>query len=146
MPDAQQNELLNDLLVDAYGSLLQYAIECWPWTDPEDEAEQQTIAEMAAAQKAVVARISALLESRGYAIELGQYPDWSSLHFVSLDYLLGKLIADEEQLIAAIEQAQPTLKSDPEASAQAFDLLHMEKKHLARLREMAATRKTHAVA
>ncbi len=141
MPDAQTNAALNDLLILSYRSLLQYTIECWPWTDPDDSAEQQAIAEMAREQQAVVARIADLLDRRQQSIDFGTYPDWSEMHFVSLDYLLIKLIADEENLIAAIEQAQPTLKADPTASALAFDLVHVERQHLTRLRELAASRK-----
>lgn len=141
MPDAQINAALNDILILSYRSLLQYTIECWPWTDPDDSTEQQAIAEMAREQQAVLARIAELLDRRQQPIDFGTYPDWSEMHFVSLDYLLIKLIADEENLIAAIEHAQPTLKADPTASALAFDLLHIERQHLARLRELAVARK-----
>ncbi|MSR58733.1 MAG: hypothetical protein EXS05_13950 [Planctomycetaceae bacterium] len=146
MPDPHHNAALNDLLIQVYRSLLQYTVECWPWSDPDAEAEQEVISQMAAEQREVVANIAALLDHRQQTVDFGTYPDWSELHFVSLDYLLGKLIDDEEQLNAAIERAQPGLKPDPQGSALAFDLLYGEQKHLARLRELSTKRKLVAVA
>lgn len=146
MPDPQHNAALNDLLIQVYRSLLQYTVECWPWSDPDAEAEQEVITQMAARQRAVVARIAELLDGRQQTVDFGTYPDWSELHFVSLDYLLGKLIDDEQQLIAAIERAQPGLKPDPQGSALAFDLLHGEQQNLGRLKELSAQRKSVAVA
>lgn len=141
MSDAQTNAALNDLLILANRSLLQYAMECWPWSDSDNSKEQQAITDMAGEQQAVVARIAELLDHRQQSIDFGTFPDWSELHFVSLDYLLTKLIADEEKLVAAVDQAQPGLKVDPTASALGFDLLHLERQHLSRLRELAASRK-----
>jgi hypothetical protein len=141
MPDSATDIALNDLLIQAYRSLLQYTVECWPWTDPDDDAIRKAIAVMARDQQNAVSLIADLLDRRGHTVDLGTYPDLSELHFVSLDYLFSKLIADEEQLIAAIERAEPSLKSDPAASDLAFDLVRIERQHLSRLREMASSRK-----
>ncbi|HTI50478.1 MAG TPA: hypothetical protein VL475_05985 [Planctomycetaceae bacterium] len=141
MPDAQPNRTLNEILIQAYRSLLQYTIESWPWTDADGSAEQQAIDEMASEQKAAVAEIAELLDRRQITVDFGTYPDWSELHFVSLDYFLKKLIDDESQLIAAIEREQPGLRGDAEASAVIANLLAGERRRLERLRGMAAARK-----
>ena len=131
---------LNELLITAYRSLLQYTMECWPWSDVDDASVRQAVAEMAAEQRGVVAQMAEWLDRRQQPVDFGTFPDWSALHFVSLDFLLAKLIADESSLIAAIERAEPLLKSDPTASAIAVELLHLERKHHSRLRELAASR------
>lgn len=140
MPDPQHNAELNDLLVQAYRSLLQYTVECWPWSDPEAQAEQDLITQLAVGQRDVVGRMAELLDRRQQTVDFGTYPDWSELHFVSLDFLLGKLIDDEQQLVAAIERAEPAIKPDPQASTLVFELLHGERQILAKLRELAARR------
>src|SRR5690606_15143659 len=116
MTDSQTNATLNDLLILIYRSLLQYAVECWPWSDPADEAEHDVIERLASEQKSGVARLATFLDQRQHPIDFGTYPDWSALHYVSLDSMLGQLIGDEAAIIAGAERALPTLKADPEAS------------------------------
>lgn len=141
MPDVQPNSILNEILIQAYRSLLQYTVESWPWTDADGTAERQAIEEMAREQQAAIAAIAELLDRRQITVDFGTYPDWSELHFVSLDFFLGRLIDDETQLIAALERAQPGLRGDDEGAAAAADLLAGERRHLERLRGMVAGRK-----
>lgn len=141
MPDANSNAALNDLLVLVGRSLLQYAIECWPWAGADDDPEHRAFEELSHDQRATASRIAILLDKRGWPVDFGLYPDWSELHYVSLDYLLKKVIADEEELVAAIERAAPACQSDPEAKAIVSELLADEKQRLARLREIASSRR-----
>lgn len=138
MPDNDTNATLNDLLARAYRSLLQYAGECWPWASADESAEQQAVVDMSAEQKAVVARMVELLEAREWPIDFGNYPDFTPLHYVSLDFLLGRLIADEQELLAAIESSHNTLAADPEAAELAAELLAATKRHLSKLQELSA--------
>lgn len=138
MPDNASNELLNDLMARAYRSLLQYAGECWPWASSDEAAEEQAVREMAAEQKSYVAGIVELLQSRDWSIFLGNYPDFTALHYVSLDFLLGRLISDEEELLAEIEAGRHALSGDPEAAGLVAELSSATMRHLAKLREMAA--------
>jgi hypothetical protein len=138
MPENVANEILNDLLVRAYRSLLQYTGECWPWAGADDSVEQQAVCEMAAAQKECVARMVELLQSRDWAINFGNYPDFSALHYVSLDFLLGRLVADEEDLLGLIESARDGVAGDPEGAELVSQLHDATKQHLTKLRELAA--------
>src|SRR5262245_44022345 len=103
MPDPQHNERLNALLIRVHRSLLQYAVECWPWTDVDAAAEQATIEGLAREQESYVARMTELLVEREWSVDFGSFPDWSELHYVALDYLLGKLIVDEELAQQVVE-------------------------------------------
>src|SRR5580704_8310412 len=143
MADQNHSDLLNRLLVRIYRGVLQYAVECWPWSAAADangveSPEQRAIEKMAARQQQLIARLVELLSKRRAAVDFGVYPDNSELHYVSLDYLIGKLIADEERLVAELEAAQKGLQSDPEAVRLVADLLAAENEHLAQLRDLAA--------
>jgi len=140
MPDQASNSALNDLLILVYRSLLQYTMECWPWSDVGEAGEQQAIDALAGEQKDLVERLARLLDHRGVAVDLGTYPDWSELHYVSLDSLLARLIDDEEAMLAAIERLRPALQNDAEGNALADELVAAERRHLSKLREIAGAR------
>ena len=133
--------LLNRLLVRIYRGLLQYSADCWPWTDAEESAEKRAVERMGEAQRQNIGAVVEVLTGRGVVVDFGSYPDNSELHYVSLDYLLGKLIADEEAIVAEIEASQDEAAHDTEAARLVSELLAAEKAHLAQLRELA---KAHA--
>src|SRR5262245_20373770 len=119
MADQTSSQILNRILVRVYRGLLQYAVECWPWAADADlngdqSPQQKTIEQMAAREQVLIGRIVELLSQREGALDLGTYPDNSALHYVSFDYLLGKLIADEEGLIAELQSALGPLQADAE--------------------------------
>jgi hypothetical protein len=143
MADQNHSDLLNRLLVRIYRGPLQYAVDCWPWSAAADAKgveppEQRAIEKMATRQQQFIARLVELLSRRRAVVDFGVYPDYSELHYVSLDYLIGKLIADEQRLVAELEAAQTGLKDDPEAAQVVSELLAAEKEHLAQLRDLAA--------
>lgn len=138
MAEQNHSDVLNGLLVRLYRSLLQYGVECCSaWTSDAEAHEQQALEEMAARQRESVARLVDLLTSRGLVVDFDNYPDYSELHYVSLKFLLGKLIAEQQQVIAALEAGLAALGQDPEAAELVSEILATEKANLSRLREMA---------
>ena len=142
MADSNSSDVLNRVLARLYRSLLQYAVECWPWTSAADTAatdstEQQAIEQMTARQQQFVARLADLVTRRGDVVDFGSFPDNSELHYVSLDYLLGKLIADEQELIVELQAALSVLGHDAEGTALVSELLAVETQNVARLRELS---------
>lgn len=140
MPDQSSNSALNDLLILVYRSLLQYTMECWPWSDVGEAGEQQAIDALADEQKALVEKLAELLDERGVVVDPGTYPDWSELHYVSLDSLLARLIQDEEAMLAAIERLRPALQIDAEGTALADEIVAAERRHLSKICEIAGAR------
>jgi hypothetical protein len=143
MTDHTDNETLNRLIPRLYRSLLQYTVECWPWTpsaeSPDGKSlEQQAIEQMAARQQQFVARLVDLLSRRGVVVDFDNYPDLSELHYVALDFLLGRLIADEQRLVSELEAVRGATQGDPPAATLIVELLAAEKDNLARLRNLAA--------
>ena len=151
MADENHSDLLNRLLVHLYRGLLMYAVECWPWSSAaEDEGveppEQRAIETMAARRQQGLARLVDVLSRRRAAVDFGVYPDNSHLHYVSVDFLIGKLITDQERLIAELEAAKKGLTGDPEAARTVGDLLDTELENAAQLRALKAKSPVGAVA
>jgi hypothetical protein len=143
MADQNHSDLVNRLLVRIYRGILQYSVECWPWSAAADAngvepPEQRAIEKMAGRQRQFIARLVELLSKRRATVDFGTYPDNSELHYVSLDYLIGNLIADEDRLVAELDSAQKGLHDDPQAAQVVAELLAAEKEHLAQLRDLAA--------
>jgi hypothetical protein len=142
MSQIAANDILNQLVSRVYRSLLQYALDCWPWTSLADQTgavspEQQAVEQMAARQQSFVGRLVELLSAREADVDLGSFPDNSALHYVSLEFLLGRLIADEQQIVSELEAAQGKLSGDQPAAALVSELLAAEQANIARLRELA---------
>jgi hypothetical protein len=133
MADLKSSDALNRLVVRLYRSLLQYAAD----TAAAESTEQRAIEKVAVRQQAFIARLVDLISRHGDVVDFGSYPDNSELHYVSLDYLLGKLIADEQGLIAELQAALPVLRSDADAAALVTEILTAENENLSRLRELS---------
>lgn len=139
MPDPSHNARLNAALVRVYRSLLQYVDECWPWAAHDESAEQRAVRDMAHQQRGFVSGLVDLLAERGWAIDFSNFPtEFTDLHYVSLDYLVGKLIADETDLISFLEQSRSAITGDPSAAALLTHLIDAERRHVAKLRDLAA--------
>jgi hypothetical protein len=128
------NERLNDLLIDIGRSLLQYTSEAWPWASSQDEQMREAIEQMAAQQRDVAVALAELLADRGHAIELGAYPtEYTSLHYVSIDFLLCQLIANQRSVLAQCEAVERAAAEDDEARALLQDVVISERRHLEEL-------------
>lgn len=139
MHDPRTNQILNQALIRVYRSLLQYAAECWPWASANAQAEQATITEMGLRQQSTVRNLVELLTHRGWPIEFSNYPNgYTDHHYVGLDFLLGEIIKDEEELIADLQGDEAQLASDPEGAKLIAHVLDAERSHLVKLRELAA--------
>jgi hypothetical protein len=147
MADPDPSDVLNRVLTRLYRSLMQYAVDCWPWTRATDTAvpeapEQKVIEQMTSRQQDFVARLVDLIIERGGVPDFGSFPDNSELHYVSLEYLLGKLIADEQDLVVELQAAIPRLQPDAEARGLVAEILAAETENVARLRELSKTTST----
>ena len=60
MATVQQNQTLNDLLIDVCRSLLQYAVDAWPWAGPDTETGRLAVLRLAKGQSAHAARLADL--------------------------------------------------------------------------------------
>ena len=142
MTESNSSDVLNRVLARLYRSLMQYAVDCWPWsratdTEAAEVPEQKAVEQMTLRQQEFVARLADLVMRRAGVVDLGTFPDNSELHYVSLDYLLGKLIADEQDLVAEVQSALSALGHDAEATALVSELLSVETQNVVRLTELS---------
>jgi len=137
------SDRLNDLLIDVGRSLLQYVGESWPWSS-EDESDIHTAVErMVAEQHDTVLQIAGLLDERGHRITYGQYPsDYTSLHYVALDYLLDQLIAQQQDLAGELSGVVEEAAGDEAAHALLSAAADQARRHAVELAALAAGRKS----
>ncbi len=84
-------------------------------------------------------RISEEIQNRGGTAERPLFPmAFTSLHDLSLEYLVGRVIADQRQLESQIRGVLPGLAGDPPGLALAEESLGEVLAHLDALREIPA--------
>lgn len=139
MAATQSSARLNAVLIRTYRSLLQYLRECSAWADLNEADVEQAAESMGKEQQALVGRMVDVLQSRGWAIDFGNFPtEFTDLHYVALDYLLGQLVADEGKIIAEAQRARVASADDPEVCDVLDRLIAAEHQHMARFSTFAA--------
>ena len=136
MNDSPALTRINDLVVDLGRSLLQYACEAWPWTASKAAGELRELVErVAARQRESVRGLAEFLDATGEPVDFGVYPDeYTSLHYVAIDYLLDLIVQNEEALVAECEEVQRELAGDPLAAPLLEEVTGHERQILAELR------------
>jgi hypothetical protein len=142
-PHMLPSDRLNDLLIDVGRSLLQYVGESWPWTS-EDEADVRIAVEtMVAEQRDTVLQLAGLLDDRAHRIIYGQYPsEYTSLHYVALDYLLEQLARQQQDLASDFADAAEESAGDEIALALLTHAADQARRHADELARLVATRKS----
>lgn len=109
----QNNELLlNGVLIGLAKSFLQYVAESWPWVGTGDVSLQEQIRVIADRQKQDVSEIVSLLLDREHSIDFGSFPtEYTDLHFISLQSLLGHLQTSQQRICQSIDDASESLRA-----------------------------------
>jgi hypothetical protein len=129
--DASKQDLLRSLVRKEGRSLLQYVAESFPWTKPEDDGLVRRVRALAHVENELLAKIiRLLLKLRVGAPPLGAYPQsFTTINFMSLDYLLPLLREDQAKRIADIEMLI-TQFPEGEVRSLLLDLADEKRKHL----------------
>jgi hypothetical protein len=138
----QQNEVLNQVLVVMGRSLLQFSADAWPWTGSHSSSSRAVVEALFAEQKTRVGQLADLLDSRGWTIDFGVYPDFTDLYYLSLEFVLPHLAENERSVVGEIETALPKCVSDPEGAALLTAILPAEGAVLSRLEELSRSKPT----
>lgn len=139
--DAGNLKLVQQLIAMGSGSLLQYVSESSPYSaDPAHTAFSRVVA-LAHEERDEVARLTRLLQKMHLSPpRTGSYPShFTTMNFVTLDYLLPKLIAEHEretsQLVAAL------LVLDDDETRNIVQSYHdMKRRHLDVLKDLASSK------
>jgi hypothetical protein len=133
----EQNEILNNVLIVLGRSLLQYMEEAWPWTHGGNSDHRRAVLnELIDRQRADIQKLSDLLDARRCAVDFGAFPDFTDLHYLSLEFVLPHLIENEQAVIREIEAAKTQCASDFEGAALLDEILPGQMSILARLKEL----------
>lgn len=140
MHSANTTKVLNELLVLHSRSLASYLGDAALWTAAgEKSARQKAFERLAASHHTFADRFTTLIFDRRGRIDSGQFPmSFTGLHMLSLEYLAGVLIKEQQRLIAAIETRLPLLQDDAAARELAEESLGAARGHLEALQEAGA--------
>lgn len=121
MAASHVNDRLNDLLIDLGKSLLQYSQEAWPWSGKSGAGDvRPTLDRLAEEQRQSVRELFESLDISGHAVDFGVFPDeYTSLHYVSVEYLLDQLAVNS----AAVVEECKSVKADVSDDADAVSLV-----------------------
>ncbi len=124
------NDILNRLLVIHSRSLPNFLVYAHPWWKDDHVKATEVLANIVGDQRNIAARAGRLIVENDGAVASGQFPDrFSTLHDLSLDFLLAELIRYQDRTIAAIEQLVRQLPRASMAQGLAQEALGMAKAH-----------------
>jgi len=130
-------DVLNRLLTIEMRSLPMYLVNTSSWDDPHNEAAVQTIIHTAEDQQAMASRVARLIQMREGAVVVGEFPmAYTDLNFLSLDFLLRRLVAAQRGDVEAVRRCVEELDKDPIARELAEEILGAEKAHLEAFEEL----------
>lgn len=139
MDSEGSTDVLNRLLTIEMRSLPMYLVNTSSWDDPHNEAAVQTIIHTAEDQQAMASRVARLIQMREGAVVVGEFPmAYTDLNFLSLDFLLRRLVAAQRGDVEAVRRCVEELDNDPIARELAEEILGAEKAHLEAFEELVA--------
>ena len=140
MIDARTQALLQDIVRRASRSMLQYVGESYPWAGDGEAAALTQVQAVIAEEEQAVEGLAAFLRRRRIGIPyLGSYPEpFTNLNYVSLDYLLPRLLDWQRSWVGILER-DATLIAHLEAKAEVIKLLDAARRHLDELEKIVAT-------
>jgi hypothetical protein len=136
--DDRTAQLVQNTIRSIVRSLLQYAAESVPWSGNEDREMVGRLAKLTQEERDALDGLGRLLRRQHAAPPyLGPYPEhFTTLNYLSLDRLLPLLVADQKQVVAALEGAVAAA-TDPIGKAALEALLVLKRRHLAAVEELA---------
>ena len=128
---AQDAALLETIIRREGRSLLQYQSEAFPWPKSSGDPTPEKVRELAREERDAVGALVKFLARRRHTVPyLGAFPmAFTTMNFVSLDYLLPRLVEDGRRSVAALERDRAAL-TDADAKAELDRLIDLKRRHL----------------
>ena len=136
------HELLAQLVALGSSSLLQYVSQSGMWAAaPAAKSAMANVLSLAAEEREDTTRFTRFLQKKHIRLPpLGAFPShFTTMNFVTVEYLLPKLISEHIKENAAIERLVNRI-SDEEIRAMAQGYLDKKCRHLETLRELAESK------
>jgi hypothetical protein len=139
MSPPSTTDILNRLLVLHMRSLPMYLSYAPPYELAQHAKANAILSQMVDDQKRTVDRLGTLILDSGASIDNGEFPmSFTSLHDLSLSYLLKLLIERQQKHIFACEKLADQLGMAPYAQAAAREIVGEAKGHLENMQELQA--------
>jgi hypothetical protein len=140
MSPPSTTDILNRLLVLHVRSLAMYLGYAPPYHLFQNEKAKTVLDQIVEDQKRTVDRLGTLILESNAAVDYGEFPmSFTSLHDLSLPYLLKILIERQQKTITASERLANALSMAPYAQAAAREAVGEAKGHLENLQELQAS-------
>lgn len=138
MIDARTQALLQDIVRRATRSMLQYVGEAYPWAGDGQADGLVKVQAVVAEEEQAVEGLAAFLRKKRIGIPyLGSYPEnFTHLNYVSLDYLMPRLLAWQRSWVGILEK-DAALIADAEGKAEVEKLVAVARRHLDELEKTA---------
>ena len=107
-------EILNRVLRELSSCFLQYAGECWPWTSAGAEGAKLrgSVMQCVERQRQSIGLVAEHLAAHQDRVEFGKFPaEFTDLHYVSLTFLLKRLVESQTKLVESIDRTVTLLPS-----------------------------------
>ncbi len=139
MIDHATQALLQEIVRRESRSVLTYVGDAYPWTTSRGEEGLGALRRLIAAEGRAIAAVGQYLVRHHLPLPyIGSYPSsFTTINFLSLDYLLPRLTAFERQSLAELERDLPRL-TDAGARAEVEKLVALKRVHLTELEKLAA--------
>jgi hypothetical protein len=110
---------LNDAYISLRCSLFQYVGENSPWTATDErQSAQKKLRELIESQRRQIARLADLISEQTSYFDQGSYPtEYTDLQYLSLSYLLGKIVADQQGVSKDLDRALAVYGRDTKIGA-----------------------------
>lgn len=139
MSAATTSETLNQILATIYRSLPIYLTSAVPWTSDASSSVAKTIRGIADEQQALVNRLADAVLKNGSVPELGNFPiDYTGLHDLSVRYMLGELVREQERTVSAIESTLSQSALNGNSRSLGEESLSKSRSHLDTLKRLVA--------
>jgi len=140
MSPPSTTEILNRLLVLHVRSLPMYLSYAPPYQLAQHAGAKQVLDQIVEDQKRTIDRLGTLILDSGGTIDYGEFPmSFTSLHDLSLSYLLKLLIERQQKHVVVCDRLADQLSMAPYAQAAAREAVGEAKGHLENLQELQAS-------
>lgn len=140
MSPPSTTDILNRLLVLHLRSLPMYLSYAPPYQLARNEHAKSVLEQIVDDQKRTIDRLGTLILDNGGIVDNGEFPmAFTSLHDLSLAYLLKLMIERQQKFVLVSERLADGLSMAPYAQAAAREAVGEAKGHLENLQELQAS-------
>ena len=140
MNATETNSTLNRLRIIHTRSFAAYVYYAAPWIRKGFHGAADVLEVMGSEVERIADHLGEMILANSGEIIAGEFPiEFTGLHDLSVDYLLGVIIDHQEKDIAAIQECVHQLDANPLGQALAEEALGAAKGHLDSLQELVAT-------